>query len=74
MSEREREKTISLFIRPLATSNLTNGNSSLCPPTHRRTVATLTAIVLFLLTLLQISVAIIEAYVFVLLLYLQEHV
>jgi len=82
-------ETISLFIRPLAlgvrlTANLTAGHLlmqliataafvllPLIP-----TVAILTAIVLFLLTLLEIAVALIQAYVFVLLLslYLQENV
>nr|WQT73366.1 ATP synthase F0 subunit 6 [Gymnothorax miliaris]WQT73444.1 ATP synthase F0 subunit 6 [Gymnothorax miliaris] len=82
-------ETISLFIRPLAlgvrlTANLTAGHLliqliatavfvllPLMP-----TVAILTAIVLFLLTLLEVAVAMIQAYVFVLLLslYLQENV
>nr|YP_010117758.1 ATP synthase F0 subunit 6 [Terapon theraps]QPN00052.1 ATP synthase F0 subunit 6 [Terapon theraps]UNI91582.1 ATP subunit 6 [Terapon theraps] len=82
-------ETISLFIRPLAlgvrlTANLTAGHLliqliasaafvllSLMPA-----VAALTAILLFLLTLLEVAVAIIQAYVFVLLLslYLQENV
>lgn len=82
-------ETISLFIRPLAlgvrlTANLTAGHLliqliataafvllPLIP-----TVAILTATLLFLLTLLEIAVAIIQAYVFVLLLslYLQENV
>lgn len=82
-------ETISLFIRPLAlgvrlTANLTAGHLliqliataafvllPLIP-----TVAILTAILLFLLTLLEIAVAMIQAYVFVLLLslYLQENV
>lgn len=82
-------ETISLFIRPLAlgvrlTANLTAGHLliqliataafvllPLIP-----TVAILTSIVLFLLTLLEIAVAMIQAYVFVLLLslYLQENV
>nr|YP_004465285.1 ATP synthase F0 subunit 6 [Microdevario nanus]BAK23074.1 ATPase subunit 6 [Microdevario nanus] len=81
-------ETISLFIRPLAlgvrlTANLTAGHlliqliatavfvlSSTMP-----TVAILTAAVLFLLTLLEVAVAMIQAYVFVLLLslYLQEN-
>nr|YP_009355525.1 ATP synthase F0 subunit 6 [Plesiops nakaharae]BAX03830.1 ATPase subunit 6 [Plesiops nakaharae]BBU25883.1 ATPase subunit 6 [Plesiops nakaharae] len=81
-------ETISLFIRPLAlgvrlTANLTAGHLliqliataafvlfPLMPP-----VALLTAILLFLLTLLEIAVAMIQAYVFVLLLslYLQEN-
>ena len=82
-------ETISLFIRPLAlgvrlTANLTAGHLliqliataafvllPLIP-----TVAILTTILLFLLTLLEVAVAIIQAYVFVLLLslYLQENV
>nr|YP_009470490.1 ATP synthase F0 subunit 6 [Mene maculata]AVF96918.1 ATP synthase F0 subunit 6 [Mene maculata]BAN83157.1 ATPase subunit 6 [Mene maculata] len=82
-------ETISLFIRPLAlgvrlTANLTAGHLliqlistaaftllSLMP-----TVAALTATLLFLLTLLEVAVAMIQAYVFVLLLslYLQENV
>lgn len=82
-------ETISLFIRPLAlgvrlTANLTAGHLliqliataafvllPLIPA-----VAVLTSIVLVLLTLLEVAVAIIQAYVFVLLLslYLQENV
>uniref|UniRef100_UPI0030FE65C6 ATP synthase F0 subunit 6 n=1 Tax=Pseudopercis numida TaxID=1526591 RepID=UPI0030FE65C6 len=82
-------ETISLFIRPLAlgvrlTANLTAGHlliqliataalvlAPLMPP-----VAILTATILFLLTLLEVAVAMIQAYVFVLLisLYLQENV
>ena len=82
-------ETISLFIRPLAlgvrlTANLTAGHLliqliataafvllPLIP-----TVAGLTAALLFLLTLLEVAVAMIQAYVFVLLLslYLQENV
>lgn len=82
-------ETISLFIRPLAlgvrlTANLTAGHLliqliataafvllPLIP-----LVAGLTAALLFLLTLLEVAVAIIQAYVFVLLLslYLQENV
>nr|YP_009503116.1 ATP synthase F0 subunit 6 [Gymnothorax minor]AVX29530.1 ATP synthase F0 subunit 6 [Gymnothorax minor]QHW07617.1 ATP synthase F0 subunit 6 [Gymnothorax minor]UEX93227.1 ATP synthase F0 subunit 6 [Gymnothorax reticularis] len=82
-------ETISLFIRPLAlgvrlTANLTAGHLliqliatavfvllPLMP-----TVAVLTSLVLFLLTLLEVAVAMIQAYVFVLLLslYLQENV
>nr|WNX95027.1 ATP synthase F0 subunit 6 [Pimephales vigilax]BAW88358.1 ATPase subunit 6 [Pimephales vigilax] len=82
-------ETISLFIRPLAlgvrlTANLTAGHlliqliatavfvlTSIMP-----TLAILTAIILFLLTLLEVAVAMIQAYVFVLLLslYLQENV
>nr|YP_009239468.1 ATP synthase F0 subunit 6 [Polynemus dubius]AMM05674.1 ATP synthase F0 subunit 6 [Polynemus dubius] len=82
-------ETISLFIRPLAlgvrlTANLTAGHlliqliatavfvlMQIMP-----TVAILTAILLILLTLLEVAVAAIQAYVFVLLLslYLQENV
>lgn len=82
-------ETISLFIRPLAlgvrlTANLTAGHLlilliakgafvllSIIP-----LVAILTSVVLLLLTLLEVAVAIIQAYVFVLLLslYLQENV
>nr|ALP08617.1 ATP synthase F0 subunit 6 [Schizothorax richardsonii] len=82
-------ETISLFIRPLAlgvrlTANLTAGHLLiqliatavfvLLP--MMPTVAILTAAVLFLLTLLEVAVAMILAYVFVLLLslYLQENV
>nr|YP_009505027.1 ATP synthase F0 subunit 6 [Periophthalmus novemradiatus]AWW89620.1 ATP synthase F0 subunit 6 [Periophthalmus novemradiatus] len=82
-------ETISLFIRPLAlgvrlTANLTAGHLlmqliataafTLLP--LMPTVAILTAIVLLLLTILEIAVAMIQAYVFVLLLslYLQENV
>nr|AKN58175.1 ATP synthase F0 subunit 6 [Mugil cephalus] len=82
-------ETISLFIRPLAlgvrlTANLTAGHLliqliatatfvllPLMPP-----VALLTAILLLLLSLLEVAVALIQAYVFVLLLslYLQENI
>uniref|UniRef100_UPI0030FE6A82 ATP synthase F0 subunit 6 n=1 Tax=Sphyraena guachancho TaxID=399148 RepID=UPI0030FE6A82 len=82
-------ETISLFIRPLAlgvrlTANLTAGHLLiqliatavfvLLP--LMTTVAVLTAALLFLLTLLEVAVAMIQAYVFVLLLslYLQENV
>nr|YP_009312326.1 ATP synthase F0 subunit 6 [Garra poecilura]BAV71801.1 ATPase subunit 6 [Garra poecilura] len=82
-------ETISLLIRPLAlgvrlTANLTAGHLLiqliatavfvLMPMLP--TVAILSAIVLFLLTLLEIAVAMIQAYVFVLLLslYLQENI
>nr|YP_003345221.1 ATP synthase F0 subunit 6 [Congriscus sp. Tht2]BAI53488.1 ATPase subunit 6 [Congriscus sp. Tht2] len=82
-------ETISLFIRPLAlgvrlTANLTAGHLLIqliatavfvLLPTMP-TVAILTMTVLFLMTLLEIAVAMIQAYVFVLLLslYLQENV
>nr|YP_009332780.1 ATP synthase F0 subunit 6 [Pampus minor]AKE49510.1 ATP synthase F0 subunit 6 [Pampus minor]AVN90145.1 ATP synthase F0 subunit 6 [Pampus minor] len=82
-------ETISLFIRPLAlavrlTANITAGHlliqlvakgtftmMLMMPP-----VAILTTTLLFLLTLLEIAVAMIQAYVFILLLslYLQENV
>nr|YP_009348688.1 ATPase subunit 6 [Opsopoeodus emiliae]BAW88137.1 ATPase subunit 6 [Opsopoeodus emiliae] len=82
-------ETISLFIRPLAlgvrlTANLTAGHLLiqliatavfvLLP--IMPAVAILTAAVLFMLTLLEVAVAMIQAYVFVLLLslYLQENV
>nr|BAK42139.1 ATPase subunit 6 [Hoplias malabaricus] len=82
-------ETISLFIRPLAlgvrlTANLTAGHlliqlistAVVVLTPMMTTVAMLTAIVLFLLTLLEVAVAMIQAYVFVLLvsLYLQENV
>nr|YP_009110308.1 ATP synthase F0 subunit 6 [Choerodon schoenleinii]AIX11440.1 ATP synthase subunit 6 [Choerodon schoenleinii]AWW89569.1 ATP synthase F0 subunit 6 [Choerodon schoenleinii] len=82
-------ETISLFIRPLAlgvrlTANLTAGHlliqliatAAFVLMSIMPTVALLTATVLFLLTLLEVAVAMIQAYVFVLLLslYLQENV
>nr|AHY80639.1 ATP synthase F0 subunit 6 [Bagarius bagarius] len=82
-------ETISLFIRPLAlgvrlTANLTAGHlliqlistATITLLPMMTTVATLTATLLVMLTLLEIAVAIIQAYVFVLLLslYLQENV
>nr|ABO38915.1 ATPase subunit 6 [Cathorops aguadulce] len=82
-------ETISLFIRPLAlgvrlTANLTAGHlliqlistATITLMPLMTTVATFTAILLVLLTLLEIAVAFIQAYVFVLLLslYLQENV
>nr|ADD71170.1 ATP synthase F0 subunit 6 [Oreochromis niloticus] len=82
-------ETISLFIRPLAlgvrlTANLTAGHlliqliatAAFVLLPLMPTVAILTAVLLFLLTLLEIAVAMIQAYVFVLLLslYLQENV
>nr|YP_010956593.1 ATP synthase F0 subunit 6 [Xenolepidichthys dalgleishi]WMY89686.1 ATP synthase F0 subunit 6 [Xenolepidichthys dalgleishi]WNH22406.1 ATP synthase F0 subunit 6 [Xenolepidichthys dalgleishi] len=82
-------ETISLFIRPLAlgvrlTANLTAGHllmqliatAAFVLLPLMPTVAILTSLLLFLLTLLEIAVAMIQAYVFVLLLslYLQENV
>nr|YP_010578472.1 ATP synthase F0 subunit 6 [Acroteriobatus blochii]UZP16461.1 ATPase subunit 6 [Acroteriobatus blochii] len=82
-------ETISLFIRPLAlgvrlTANLTAGHllmqliatAAFVLITIMPTVALLTSLVLFLLTILEVAVAMIQAYVFVLLLslYLQENV
>nr|BAR45750.1 adenosine triphosphatase subunit 6 [Ipnops sp. auip01] len=82
-------ETISLFIRPFAlgvrlTANLTAGHllmqliatAAFVLLPLMPTVAVLTAIILFLLTLLEVAVAMIQAYVFVLLLslYLQENV
>nr|AAP75330.1 ATP synthase 6 [Chrysiptera hemicyanea]QUJ18397.1 ATP synthase protein 6 [Chrysiptera hemicyanea] len=82
-------ETISLFIRPLAlgvrlTANLTAGHlliqliatAALVLMPLMPTVAILTGTLLLLLTLLEIAVAMIQAYVFVLLLslYLQENV
>nr|YP_008854370.1 ATP synthase F0 subunit 6 [Liobagrus marginatus]AGR34316.1 ATP synthase F0 subunit 6 [Liobagrus marginatus] len=82
-------ETISLFIRPLAlgvrlTANLTAGHlliqlistATITLLPTMTTVAMFTAALLVLLTLLEIAVAMIQAYVFVLLLslYLQENV
>uniref|UniRef100_UPI0030E58AF0 ATP synthase F0 subunit 6 n=1 Tax=Megalechis thoracata TaxID=245781 RepID=UPI0030E58AF0 len=82
-------ETISLFIRPLAlgvrlTANLTAGHlliqlistATFIMMSIMPTVSLLTATLLVLLTLLEIAVAMIQAYVFVLLLslYLQENV
>nr|WNH22757.1 ATP synthase F0 subunit 6 [Dactylopterus volitans] len=82
-------ETISLFIRPLAlgvrlTANLTAGHlliqliatATFVLLSFMPAVALLSAILLFLLTLLEVAVAMIQAYVFVLLLslYLQENV
>nr|NP_818896.1 ATP synthase F0 subunit 6 [Chalceus macrolepidotus]BAC67473.1 ATPase subunit 6 [Chalceus macrolepidotus] len=82
-------ETISLFIRPLAlgvrlTANLTAGHlliqliatAAFVLLPLMTTVALLTTTILFLLTLLEVAVAMIQAYVFVLLLslYLQENV
>nr|YP_010152694.1 ATP synthase F0 subunit 6 [Inpaichthys kerri]QQW50124.1 ATP synthase F0 subunit 6 [Inpaichthys kerri] len=82
-------ETISLFIRPLAlgvrlTANLTAGHLliqliataiAVLFPTMT-SVAFLTLVILFLLTILEVAVAMIQAYVFVLLvsLYLQENI
>nr|QUJ18361.1 ATP synthase protein 6 [Stegastes planifrons] len=82
-------ETISLFIRPLAlgvrlTANLTAGHlliqliatAAFVLAPIMTTVAALTAVLLLLLTLLEVAVATIQAYVFVLLLslYTQENV
>nr|NP_740015.1 ATP synthase F0 subunit 6 [Dactyloptena tiltoni]BAC23623.1 ATPase subunit 6 [Dactyloptena tiltoni] len=82
-------ETISLFIRPLAlgvrlTANLTAGHlliqlvstASFVLLSVMPTVAVLTSALLLMLTLLEVAVAMIQAYVFVLLLslYLQENV
>nr|NP_740184.1 ATP synthase F0 subunit 6 [Eleotris acanthopoma]BAC23818.1 ATPase subunit 6 [Eleotris acanthopoma] len=82
-------ETISVFIRPLAlgvrlTANLTAGHlliqliatAAFVLIPLMPTVALLTGVVLFLLTILEVAVAMIQAYVFVLLLslYLQENV
>uniref|UniRef100_UPI0030FF0D9D ATP synthase F0 subunit 6 n=1 Tax=Cynoscion jamaicensis TaxID=666526 RepID=UPI0030FF0D9D len=82
-------ETISLFIRPLAlgvrlTANLTAGHllmqltstAAFVLLSMMPTVAILTTILLLMLTLLEVAVAMIQAYVFVLLLslYLQENV
>ncbi|YP_089595.1 ATP synthase F0 subunit 6 (mitochondrion) [Rhinatrema bivittatum] len=82
-------ETISLFIRPLAlgvrlTANLTAGHlliqltatAAMVLLPIMPTTALLTAAVLFLLTILEVAVAMIQAYVFVLplSLYLQENI
>nr|YP_009029979.1 ATP synthase F0 subunit 6 [Pristiophorus japonicus]BAO79371.1 ATP synthase F0 subunit 6 [Pristiophorus japonicus] len=82
-------ETISLFIRPLAlgvrlTANLTAGHllmqliatATFVLTTTLPSVALLTSLILLLLTVLEVAVAMIQAYVFVLLLslYLQENV
>lgn len=82
-------ETISLFIRPVAlgvrlTANLTAGHlliqliatAAFVMASTAPTVSILIGAILFLLTLLEVAVAIIQAYVFVLLLslYLQENV
>nr|QXI25451.1 ATPase subunit 6 [Hypanus longus] len=82
-------ETISLFIRPLAlgvrlTANLTAGHllmqliatAAFVLISIMPSVALLTSLILFLLTILEVAVAMIQAYVFVLLLslYLQENI
>nr|QXI25477.1 ATPase subunit 6 [Hypanus longus] len=82
-------ETISLFTRPLAlgvrlTANLTAGHllmqliatAAFVLISIMPSVALLTSLILFLLTILEVAVAMIQAYVFVLLLslYLQENV
>nr|UXG18810.1 ATP synthase F0 subunit 6 [Cacatua haematuropygia] len=82
-------ETISLLIRPLAlgvrlTANLTAGHlliqlistATITLLPTMTTLSTLTATILLLLTILEMAVAIIQAYVFVLLLslYLQENI
>nr|YP_009003527.1 ATP synthase F0 subunit 6 [Ichthyophis bombayensis]AGZ18999.1 ATP synthase F0 subunit 6 [Ichthyophis bombayensis] len=82
-------ETISLFIRPLAlgvrlTANLTAGHlliqliatASLTLITIMPTISIITTVILLLLTILELAVAMIQAYVFVLLLslYLQENI
>nr|YP_009003631.1 ATP synthase F0 subunit 6 [Uraeotyphlus gansi]AGZ19116.1 ATP synthase F0 subunit 6 [Uraeotyphlus gansi] len=82
-------ETISLFIRPLAlgvrlTANLTAGHlliqliatASFALTTTMPTLSLTTALILLLLTILELAVAIIQAYVFILLLslYLQENI
>nr|WNH19181.1 ATP synthase F0 subunit 6 [Hypanus say] len=82
-------ETISLFIRPLAlgvrlTANLTAGHllmqliatAAFVLISIMPSIALLTSLILFLLTILEVAVAMIQAYVFVLLLslYLQENV
>ncbi|YP_002317264.1 ATP synthase F0 subunit 6 (mitochondrion) [Trachemys scripta] len=82
-------ETISLFIRPLAlgvrlTANLTAGHlliqltstATLSLLSTMLTLSMMTTVILLLLTILELAVAMIQAYVFVLLLslYLQENV
>nr|YP_007026386.1 ATP synthase F0 subunit 6 [Telatrygon zugei]AFV48248.1 ATP synthase F0 subunit 6 [Telatrygon zugei] len=82
-------ETISLFIRPLAlgvrlTANLTAGHllmqliatAAFVLISIMPSIAIITSLILFLLTILEVAVAMIQAYVFVLLLslYLQENI
>nr|YP_011007668.1 ATP synthase F0 subunit 6 [Argusianus argus]AQM51681.1 ATP synthase F0 subunit 6 [Argusianus argus]WAW79651.1 ATP synthase F0 subunit 6 [Argusianus argus] len=82
-------ETTSLLIRPLAlgvrlTANLTAGHlliqlistATIALLPMMPSISTLTALILFLLTILEVAVAMIQAYVFVLLLslYLQENI
>nr|QXU60052.1 ATP synthase F0 subunit 6 [Dendragapus fuliginosus] len=82
-------ETTSLLIRPLAlgvrlTANLTAGHlliqlistATITLLPMMPSISTLTALILFLLTILEVAVAMIQAYVFVLLLslYLQENI
>nr|AQM51772.1 ATP synthase F0 subunit 6 [Rhizothera longirostris] len=82
-------ETTSLFIRPLAlgvrlTANLTAGHlliqlistATITLLPMMPSISTLTTLILFLLTILEVAVAMIQAYVFVLLLslYLQENI
>nr|QXU60169.1 ATP synthase F0 subunit 6 [Lyrurus mlokosiewiczi] len=82
-------ETTSLLIRPLAlgvrlTANLTAGHlliqlistATIALLPIMPSISTLTALILFLLTILEVAVAMIQAYVFVLLLslYLQENI
>nr|YP_009944113.1 ATP synthase F0 subunit 6 [Dicrurus megarhynchus]QOD95957.1 ATP synthase F0 subunit 6 [Dicrurus megarhynchus] len=82
-------ETVSLLIRPLAlgvrlTANLTAGHlliqlistATITLASTMPTVSLITLLILFLLTILEVAVAMIQAYVFVLLLslYLQENI
>nr|AYD74937.1 ATP6 [Dicrurus waldenii]AYD74939.1 ATP6 [Dicrurus waldenii] len=82
-------ETISLLIRPLAlgvrlTANLTAGHlliqlistATITLASTMPTISLITLLILFLLTILEVAVAMIQAYVFVLLLslYLQENI
>uniref|UniRef100_A0A5F8GPJ8 ATP synthase F(0) complex subunit a n=1 Tax=Monodelphis domestica TaxID=13616 RepID=A0A5F8GPJ8_MONDO len=79
-------ETISLFIQPLAlavrlTANITAGHllihligaATLALSSINTTVSTITFSILFLLTILELAVAIIQAYVFTLLVSLYLH-